>query len=142
MSLSSTPEAAPLHRYPMAPLIRFTLISLYLALVLPLPVQAPTELRIWLSAALPLGLAVVLALVSEQVELSPTGIRVGHPAWCAWLLRRGWQLPWSAIQSLTPVTYAKSPSIYLNSSTLRLSNQEMYCATQGSPFIKKKISVL
>ncbi len=112
MSLSSTPEAAPLHRYPMAPLIRFTLISLYLALVLPLPVQAPPELRIWLSAALPLGLAVVLALVSEQVELSPTGIRVGHPAWCAWLLRRGWQLPWDQITGLTPVATSQGGRVF------------------------------
>ncbi|MBM5795057.1 MAG: hypothetical protein FJ049_02890, partial [Cyanobacteria bacterium M_surface_7_m2_037] len=66
-------------RYPMAPLIRFTLISLYLALVLPLPLLAPAELQPWLWTALPLGLAVILALVSEQVELSESGIRVGHP---------------------------------------------------------------
>ena len=76
--------------FPMAPLIRFTLISLYLALVLPLPVLAPPELQEWLWAALPLGLVLILALVSEQVELSNDGIRVGHPVWCAWLLRRGW----------------------------------------------------
>jgi hypothetical protein len=112
MSLSSTSEAAPLHRYPMAPLIRFTLISLYLALVLPLPVQAPTELRVWLWTALPLGLAVVLALVSEQVELSPTGICVGHPAWCAWLLRRGWQLQWDQISGLTPVATSQGGHVF------------------------------
>jgi hypothetical protein len=112
MSLSTTPEAAPLHRYPMAPLIRFTLISLYLALVLPLPVQAPTELRSWLWTALPLGLAVVLALVSEQVELSPTGIRVGHPAWCGWLLRRGWQLQWDQITGLTPVATSQGGRVF------------------------------
>ena len=90
------------HRYPMAPLIRFTLISLYLALVLPLPLLAPAELQPLLWAALPLGLAVILALVSEQVELSESGIRVGHPAWCHWLLRRGWQLNWDQISGLTP----------------------------------------
>ena len=112
MSLSTTPEAAPLHRYPMAPLIRFTLISLYLALVLPLPVQAPTELRVWLWTALPLGLAVVVALVSEQVELSPTGICVGHPTWCAWLLRRGWQLQWDQISGLTPVATSQGGRVF------------------------------
>lgn len=112
MSLSTMPDAAPPHCYPMAPLIRFTLISLYLALVLPLPVQAPTELRVWLWTALALGLAVVLALVSEQVELSPTGIRVGHPAWCAWLLRRGWQLPWDQITGLTPVATSQGGRVF------------------------------
>ncbi|MBV2352585.1 hypothetical protein KUL97_12790 [Synechococcus sp. HK05] len=101
-----------LQRYPMAPLIRFTLISLYLALVLPLPLLAPPELVVWLWAALPLGLALILALVSEQVELSDTGIRVGHPAWCSWLLRRGWQLNWEQITGLTPVTTSQGGRVF------------------------------
>jgi hypothetical protein len=99
-------------RYPMAPLIRFTLISLYLALVLPLPLLAPPELQPWLWTALPLGLAVILALVSEQVELSDTGIRVGHPSWCAWLLRRGWQLNWNQITGLTPVATSQGGRVF------------------------------
>ena len=99
-------------RYPMAPLIRFTLISLYLALVLPLPLLAPSELQAWLWAALPLGLVLILALVSEQVELSDTGIRVGHPAWCAWLLRRGWQLNWTEITGLTPVATSQGGRVF------------------------------
>ncbi|MBM5807134.1 MAG: hypothetical protein FJ056_05505 [Cyanobacteria bacterium M_surface_10_m2_179] len=100
------------HRYPMAPLIRFTLISLYLALVLPLPLLAPAELQPWLWAALPMGLAVILALVSEQVELSESGIRVGHPAWCSWLLRRGWQLSWDQITGLTPVATSQGGRVF------------------------------
>ncbi len=99
-------------RYPMAPLIRFTLISLYLALVLPLPLLAPPELQAWLWAALPLGLVLILALVSEQVELSDAGIRVGHPAWCAWLLRRGWQLNWNQISGLTPVATSQGGRVF------------------------------
>ena len=112
MSLSSTPEAAPLHRYPMAPLIRFTLISLYLALVLPLPLLAPPELQWWMWGALPLGLIVIVALVSEEVELSGEGIRVGHPSWCAWLLRRGWQLNWNQITGLTPVATSQGGRVF------------------------------
>ena len=96
----------------MAPLIRFTMISLYLALVLPLPVLAPAELQGWLWAALPLGLVLILALVSEQVELSNDGIRVGHPAWCSWLLRRGWELPWDAITGLTPVATSQGERVF------------------------------
>ena len=99
-------------RYPMAPLIRFTLISLYLALVLPLPLLAPPELQAWLWAALPLGLVLILALVSEQVELSDAGIRVGHPTWCAWLLRRGWQLNWDQISGLTPVATSQGGRVF------------------------------
>ena len=99
-------------RYPMAPLIRFTLISLYLALVLPLPLLAPPELQAWLWSALPLGLVLILALVSEEVELSEGGIRVGHPAWCSWLLRRGWQLNWEQITGLTPVATSQGGRVF------------------------------
>ena len=110
MNASADPAATA--TYPMAPLIRFTLISLYLALVLPLPVLAPPNLQPWLWAALPLGLALILALVSEQVELSGDGIRVGHPSWCSWLLRRGWQLRWDQITALTPVATSQGGRVF------------------------------
>jgi hypothetical protein len=99
-------------RYPMAPLIRFTLISLYLALVAPLPVLATGALQTTLWLALPLGLALVVAATSEAVDLTAETIRVGHPGWCAWLLRRGWSLPWSAIRGLTPVATSQGGRVY------------------------------
>ena len=96
----------------MAPLIRFTLLALYLALVLPLPLMAPASLRPLLLAAVPLGLLLVVAITSEQVELDGNGIRVGHPPWCAWLLRRGWQLPWSRVTALTPVGTSQGGKVF------------------------------
>jgi hypothetical protein len=98
--------------YPMAPLIRLTLIGLYLALVLPLPLQAPAALQPWLWAALPLGLALILALVSERVELSSSGLSVGHPGWCRWLLRRGWTASWEQINGLTPVATSQGGRVF------------------------------
>ena len=65
------------HVYPMAPLIRSTLVLLYLALVLPLPAFAAGAMRLWLLVMVVLGLVLVLALVSERVELSAEGVRVG-----------------------------------------------------------------
>ena len=47
----------------MAPLIRFTLLALYLALVLPLPLMAPEALRPLILAAVPLGLVLVVLKV-------------------------------------------------------------------------------
>ena len=98
--------------YPMAPLIRFTLLALYLALVLPLPLLAPAGLRLALVGAVPLGLVLVLAITSERVELDERGLRVGHPAWCAWWLRRGWSLPWESITALTPVATSQGGRVF------------------------------
>lgn len=99
-------------RYPVAALIRFTLIALYLAMVAPLPLLAPAELKLLLWLAVPLGLGLVLAATSEAVELNANGIRVGHPSWCAWLLRRGWSLPWKSISGLTPVATSQGGRVY------------------------------
>ena len=98
--------------YPMAPLIRSTLIALYLALVLPLPAIAPQGLQLPMALAVPAGLVLILALVSEQVELNDSGIRVGHPAWCRWLLRRGWQLSWEQITGITPVATSQGGRVF------------------------------
>jgi len=100
------------HRYPMAPLIRFTLLGLYLALVVPLPLLAPAALRLPLLLASITGLVLVVAITSERVELDGQGLRVGHPSWCSWLLRRGWQLPWSHITALTPITTSQGGRVY------------------------------
>lgn len=99
-------------RFAMAPLIRFTLLGLYLALVLPLPLMAPQALRGILLLAVPLGLALVLAISSERVELTADGISVGHPGWCAWLLRRGWMVSWSQITGLTPVGTSQGGRVF------------------------------
>ena len=98
--------------YGMAPLIRGTLVLLYLALVLPLPALAPEGLQPWLLAALPLGLLLVLAISSERVELDDAGLRLGHPAWCRWLLRRGWQLSWEQISGITPVATSQGGRVF------------------------------
>lgn len=98
--------------YPMAALIRLTLIILYLALVLPLPLLAPKQLQAWMVLALVTGLALILALTSEQLELDNQGLRVGHPTWCSWWLRRGWSLPWTAISGLTPVATSQGGRVY------------------------------
>ena len=86
--------------------------DLYLALVLPLPLLAPAALRLPLLLAAVLGLLLVTAITSEQVELDASGIRVGHPAWCAWLLRRGWRLNWSSIRDLTPVGTSQGGRVF------------------------------
>lgn len=98
--------------YGISSLIRFTLFSLYGSLLLPLPFLAPSAWRPACLLALLLGALPILALLSERVEVSPSGLRVGYPAWSSWLLRRGWSLPWSAITALTPVTTSQGGRVF------------------------------
>ena len=109
---SANLKAGPRNSYPMAPLIRNTLLGLYLALVGPLPLLAPPDLRLPLALAVGFGLALMVAATSEQVELDAVGIRVGHPAWCAWWLRRGWQLDWPSVRALMPVATSQGGFVY------------------------------
>ena len=100
------------HVYPMAGLIRSTLVLLYLALVLPLPAFADGPMRLWLLAMVVLGLVLVLALVSERVELSTEGLRVGPAPWCAGILKRGWTMPWDEVKALVPVATSQGGRVY------------------------------
>jgi hypothetical protein len=107
-----SPSPQEPHIYGMAPLIRFTLLGLYIALVFPLPMLAPESLKPLLWAALALGLAFVLAITSEQVILDAEGLRLTHPAWCRWLLRRGWELQWGQVEGLTPVATSQGGRVF------------------------------
>ena len=99
-------------RYRLSILIRGTLICVYLALVLPLPLMAPHPLQLWLCLAAPLGLFFVVALLSEEVSVDDNGLVVGYPFWCRWLLRRGWQLRWDQICRVVPVGTSQGGTVY------------------------------
>ena len=107
-------------RFGLSPLIRFTLLCLYGALVLPLPLLAPAGLRWLMLAGLLLGLVLVIGLLSEQVETDAEGIQVRYPAWIRWLLRRGWAMRWQDIKALVPVGTSQGGTVYyLKSADLR-----------------------
>ena len=101
-----------MERFGLSPLIRFTLISLYLALVLPLPWLAPVNLRAWMSLGLVLGLVLVVGLLSEQVETDESGIQVRYPSWIRWLFRRGWSMRWDEIRALVPIGTSQGGTVY------------------------------
>ena len=101
-----------MERFGLSPLIRFTLISLYLALVLPLPLLAPDGLRGWMGSGLVLGLVLVVGLLSEQVETDENGLQVRYPTWIRWLLRRGWSMRWDEIRALVPVGTSQGGTVY------------------------------
>ena len=101
-----------MERFGLSPLIRFTLLSLYVALVLPLPVMAPQALRPLMVGALILGLVLVVGLLSEQVETDAAGLRVSYPSGIRWLLRRSWSMQWDDIRALVPVGTSQGGTVY------------------------------
>ena len=114
------PTSCPQERFGLSLLIRFTLVSLYLALVIPLPLVAPTDLRLLMLFAILLGLVLVLGLLSEQVETNVEGIQVRYPSWIRWLLRRGWTMRWDEIRALVPVGTSQGGTVYyVKSANLR-----------------------
>ncbi|MEH2317208.1 hypothetical protein [Nostoc sp.] len=100
----------------LSPLIRMTLLSLYIALTVPLPFLSqvtaasvpPTLLWIGIS----IGLVALYAVLTEQVMVDDEGIQVTYPAWVPRFFRKGWFLPWSEVKELKPRTTGQGGLVY------------------------------
>ena len=100
----------------LSALIRITLLSLYLALTVPLPFLAqatnaptPPEL-LWLGIII--GFVGLYAVLTERVIVDDQGIQVTYPVWVPRFFRKGWSLPWSNIKSLKPRTTGQGGIVY------------------------------
>ena len=106
----------PARGFGISPLIRVTLLLLYTALTLPLPVLATvTHAPVpgWLLwVAIVIGGVALYGGLSEQVYVDKSGIRVQYPRWISWILRRGWYLPWPQITALKPRTTGQGGLVY------------------------------
>jgi hypothetical protein len=94
----------------ISPLIRLTLMLLYVALTIPLPflaqvTEAPVS-PIVLSIALAWGGLFLYVVLMEQVVVSEEGLAVTYPPRVKWIfqgiLQRGWFLAWEDLESLKP----------------------------------------
>ncbi|MEM9162391.1 MAG: hypothetical protein AAGC54_04900 [Cyanobacteria bacterium P01_F01_bin.4] len=120
--MSAQPSSETTHppisseQFSISPLIRITLLGFYSALVLPLPFLATVTdapIPAWvLWIGLLMGGLILYGGLSERVELDDTGIRVTYPGWIRWLLRRGWSLQWSEIQTLKPRSTGQGGLVY------------------------------
>ncbi|MEL6332829.1 MAG: hypothetical protein AAFQ76_09595 [Cyanobacteria bacterium J06626_26] len=104
-------SAEAIDRFRISPLIKVTLLSFYVALLVPLPFLAQAT-----DAPVSPGVLVVLALLgalflgaglSEQVQTSDQGIAMVSP-----LPWRGWSLAWSEIKSLKPRSTGQNGTVY------------------------------
>ncbi|MCS6959282.1 MAG: hypothetical protein RMK91_04455 [Pseudanabaenaceae cyanobacterium SKYGB_i_bin29] len=99
----------PLDRFSVSPLIRLTLLLLYVALLLPLTFlpQSPT----WMGVALLAGGVLLWGALGEQVLITEAVIELRYPWWLRWL-RSGWVLPWQEIVALRPRTTGQGGLVY------------------------------
>ncbi len=103
--------------FPLSPLIKITLVNLYLALTVPLPILAQVtqgngQLTTFLAGGLAIGLLALAAALSEEVILTASHISVCYPRWVPNFFRSGWQLPWSEITDLKCRTTGQGGLVY------------------------------
>lgn len=100
----------------ISPLIQLTLMSLYVALVIPLPflaelTQAPIPpTLLWIGAVV--GGTALYGGLSEKVEVDDEGIAVTYPAWVKAFGRKGWALKWADITALKPRSTGQGGIVY------------------------------
>jgi len=109
-SCSSSPSI-----FRISPLVRITLLSLYISLTIPLPflaevTSAPVSPQFLILGSL-MGLIALYAVLCEQVILDDEGIKVAYPRWIlGW--RKGWAIAWSDIKALKPRTTGQGGIVY------------------------------
>lgn len=113
MSSQSSPAPSV---FRISPLIRLTLLLLYLALTLPLPVLAQVTAApvspYLLGVGIAIGFLALYAALSERVILDEQGIQVTYPGWVPTILRRGWSLQWQEITALKPRSTGQGGIVY------------------------------
>ncbi len=112
-SISSTEIPATFN---LSPLIRVTLLGLYVALTAPLPLLPQTDgvavSPKWLWFGIGLGFIALYGALSERVIVTETDIQVTYPAWVPRLLRKGWVLPWAEVKALKPRSTGQGGLVY------------------------------
>lgn len=102
--------------FPISPLIRMTLLSLYAALTFPLPFLASAASAplppLGLGAGILLGAIALWGVLAERVILDEETIQVTYPRWVPPQLRRGWSLSWSEIEGLKSRTTGQGGLVY------------------------------
>jgi hypothetical protein len=100
----------------LSPLIRITLLSLYLALTVPLPflakVTAAPIPTLFLWVGIGCGFVLLYAILTERVILDEEGIKVTYPVWVPRFFRPGWSLSWSEVKALKPRTTGQGGLVY------------------------------
>ncbi len=107
--------------FKLSPIIRITLLSLYISLTVPLPFlsevtgAAISPLFLWIGIAI--GFVGLYGVLCERVILDDEIIQVTYPAWVPKFFRQGWSLSWSDVKELKPRTTGQGGIVYYFLST-------------------------
>ncbi len=100
----------------ISPIIRITLLCLYVGLTVPLPFLAaatsapiPANL-LWIGIII--GAIAVFAALSQKVILDDTKIQVTYPSWIPNFLFKRWELNWQEIAELKMRTTGQGGLVY------------------------------
>jgi len=102
--------------FPISPLIRITLMGLYLALMIPLPFLAQisstavSPVLLWVGIGL--GIIPLFGLLSEKVIVDEEKIQIAYPVWVPRFFRKGWELPWKEVKDLKMRTTGQGGLVY------------------------------
>lgn len=103
-------------RFNLSPLIRITLLTLYNALLIPLPflskaTDAPVSpLILWIGIGI--GAFLLYASLTERVLVDEQEIQVAYAPWVPKLWRKGWSLRWADITALKPRSTGQGGIVY------------------------------
>ncbi|OKH27833.1 hypothetical protein NIES1031_07960 [Chroogloeocystis siderophila 5.2 s.c.1] len=97
-------------------IIRITLMSLYIALTVPLPflssITAAPVPPVLLWVGIGIGAVALYAALCERVIVDEQQIQVTYPRWVPKFFRKGWALPWAEVKDLKPRTTGQGGLVY------------------------------
>ncbi len=115
MTIAQTPQTDS-KTFNISPLIRYTLLLLYLALTIPLPFLAKVTAApvspnfLWVGIAI--GAVIIYGLLAQKVVLDGSSIRVTYPRWIPSKIIPGWSLPWEQVAALRMRTTGQGGLVY------------------------------
>ncbi|MFM7886716.1 MAG: hypothetical protein ACKPCM_08520 [Pseudanabaena sp.] len=113
---SDLPNSNSSNIFYVSPLIRITLLLLYIVLTVPLPFLSNFTHSVvpasWLSGGLVIGFIFLYGALSDRVILDDQGISLVYPRWFPTFFRKGWSLPWQDIKALKPRITGQGGIVY------------------------------
>ena len=116
LQILSESKQPDLSIFRISPLIRLTLMALYLALTTPLPflsqVSSSPVSPIVLWVGIGFGATALFGALSERVIVDEEKIQVTYPRWVPRFFRKGWSLAWADVKDLKMRTTGQGGIVY------------------------------